>query len=257
MKNRTFIEDLLQSIGFIAAIMVALSQYFLSSNFSILFIQRPELFNISNIILIVLSFSIILGVYTYRYNIETKNNKRDQYWEYQRKQKENRSQQSIKDQVSTKLSKNTHDKENKISEPWGFTVYQLAVISVFVSIAIFFVLITSQNIYLATVSYVLMICLGIFSLSVFGIKIYSAREYENRQARIYVETLNKINMYFAGKVNVKLEFTDRSNWMQEIRTMLIEHNNKTYLVKTDANNPDSYFDISEYKEEQAQNNKTL
>lgn len=254
MKNRTFLEDLFQSIGFIAAIMIALSQYFLSSNFSLLFAQRPEFFNISNIIAIVLTFSLILGTYTNRHGIDVKiylnKKERDKFWGQQRKQNENQPQVPLAEQGITNKQIRKQENQEKISEPWGFTIYQLAYVSVLMCVGVFAVFLCSQNIFIIAISYVVMVCLAVFSLSVFAIKIYLTREYENRQERIYSETLNKINMYFAGKVSIKLEFTDRTNWIYPIRTIILEHNNRTYLVKADANNPDNYFEINEYQEQQ-------
>ncbi len=259
MKNRTFLEDLFQSIGFVAAIMVALSQYFLSSNFASLFAQRPEFFNISNIIAIVLTFSIVLGTYTNRHSIDVKiypdKKRRDQYWEQQRQQNEKQPQSPLTEKGAPSLQTPKQQSQDKISEPWGFTIYQLAYIAVLGCIAVFALFLSAQNILVVAISYVVMICLAVFSLSVFAIKIYSAKEYENRQERIYFETLNKINTYFAGKVSIKLEYADRTNWMYPLRTIVLEHNDKTYLVKTDANNPDNYFEISEYKGQQIKESK--
>ncbi|OQY68705.1 hypothetical protein B6D29_00410 [Microgenomates bacterium UTCPR1] len=259
MKNRTFLEDLFQSIGFIAAIMIALSQYFLSSNFSLLFAQRSEFFNISNIITIVLTFLIVLGTYVNRHNIDVKiypnTKKRDHYWKQQRQQNDKQSQQPIAGQVTASTTSNARNDKDIVDEPWGFTIYQSAFISVLGCIIMFILLLMSQNILCTAITYVAMVCLAVFPLSVFSIKIYLAREYENRRERIYSETLNKINMYFAGKVSIKLELTDRTNWMYPIRTILLEHNNKMYVVKTDANNPNDYFDISEHKEEKVKENK--
>lgn len=258
MKNRTFLEDLFQSIGFVAAIMVALSQYFLSSNFESLFRQRPEFFNISNIIAVVLTFSIILGNYTNRHSIDMKiyfnKKKRDEFWEQQRKQNEKQAIDPQEPNLKQTISK--QDAHTNINEPWGFTIYQLAYVSLLVCVGIFALLLSSENVFVIAISYVLMICLAVFSLSVFSIKIYTAKEYESRQARIYSETINKINMYFAGKISIKFEYADRTNWMYSVRTTILEHNGKTYLVKTDANNPENYFEINEYAEKVREDKKT-
>jgi len=243
MKNRTFLEDLFQSIGFIAAIMVALSQYFLSSNFELLFSQKPEFFNISNIIVIAMTFSIILGVYAARHTIDSKiyfnKKKRDKYWRMLEEQKNRKEDKDF----SAKKPRETEI----ISEPWGFTIRQLAYVSIPLIIGVFAILLNSQNILVISIAYVSLMCLIVFSLSVFAIRIYTSREHRGHQEKVYLETLNKINTYFAGKINIKLEYMDRSNWMCPLRTMILEHQGKSYLVKTDANDPNSYFEITELK----------
>lgn len=233
MKTNDFMSNLLQVVGFIAAIILALSQYFFSGEFKFFFASNEKLYSISNVVSLILSLAIIIGLYSVRYIIDNRNyfstTKRDLYW----KKIQEIKTYSQKDQI--------------ISEPWYWTISRLGFLLILISLSLYGLLVSSTNIYLTSISYVLFICTSVASLTIFSLKIYLPQEFKNMEERIRKQTLDKVNEYFAGNLHILSELEDRSNMMYPVRILIIEKDGKKYIIRCDANNPDKFFNIEEQK----------
>ena len=66
MNKNSFLADLLQNIGFIAAVAVAISQYSLNESFAVFFSGNELIYKASSLVALILSIALILGVFVLR-----------------------------------------------------------------------------------------------------------------------------------------------------------------------------------------------
>lgn len=234
MKTNDFLANLLQTIGFVAAIIIALSQYVFGGEFKQFFLGNESLYSVSNLVSLVLSLAIIIALYSFRYSLENRNyfnqRKRDDYW---RKLKEIREQKQ----------------DLIISEPWYWTVSNLGFVLIIITIILFCLMLVSPQKYLTTLSYILFVCSSVSALTIFSLKIYLVQEFKNLNERIRQQIMDKINEYFVGDLSIITEFEDRSNFMYPVKTFIIMKDEKKYVVRSDANDPNRFFSIEPIKEQ--------
>lgn len=228
MKSNDFLANLLQIIGFLAAIILAISQYFLSGQFKFLFPKSEYLYSVSTIVALVLCLAIIIGLYSNRYLIDNKNyysrKNRDKYW--------------LKLQEARSTNNN-----HLISEPAYWTLYYLGFIFIILSLISFGFLLFISDHYWRSLNYISFICLSVSSLTIFSLKIYLGYEFKTIEDKVRSNTLDKINEYFAGNIQIVTEGVNRSNMMYPTREILIIKDGDRYKIIADANDPNKYFNV--------------
>lgn len=232
MKSNDFLSNLLQVVGFLAAIIIALSQYFFSGNFKQFFIGYENLYSISNTVSLILCLAIILGIYGVRYSLDMR-----RY--FSKSKKENYFRQ-----LQKPAGNNTKD---NISEPKYWTMVSLGFLSIFVSIILFGFLSQFKQPTVTSILYILFICTSVLSLAIFSIKIYIAQDFKNTEERIRKQTLDKINEYFAGNLHIVSERVNRDDWTHPSRMYIVQKDGVKYWVQADANDPNKFFSVEEMK----------
>src|SRR3989338_4357339 len=138
VNRDSFFADLLQNLGFIAAIAVAISQYTLNDNFKYLFINNKELFSASSLVALALSIAIILGIFSHRFFLLNKiylnPKKREKYFEYLR----NITSRNLQDPNNPQAQRRRVEHQEPVVEPWYFTMMNLAFVLLLISALCFF-----------------------------------------------------------------------------------------------------------------------
>lgn len=233
MKSNDFLSNLLQVVGFLAAIIIALSQYFFSGNFKQFFVGYENLYSISNTTSLILCLAIILGIYSTRYGLDIR-----RYFS-----------KSKKEEYFRQLQKPVGNDETKdhISEPAHWTIVSLGFVSIFVSVILFGLLSQFRQPTITSILYVLFICTSILSLAIFSIKIYIAQDFRNTEEKVRRQTLDKINEYFAGNLHIVSERVNRDDWAHPSRMYIVQKDGLQYWVQADANDPNKFFSVEEIK----------
>lgn len=228
MKNNDFLTNLFQVVGFLAAIIIAISQYIFSNQFKGLFIGNEQIYYLANTCVLGISLVSIIGLYANRFLIENKH-----YFT-----------EKSKVDYYTKLNQSIGTNQ-AIKEPWNWKISDFGVVFLLVAMISFYYLISERNIVGLSIAYTSFICSTIDSIAIFVLKIYNQQEWRNSEYRNRDRIIEKINKYFAGSFRISEEFKDDSNFMYQSRTIMVEKDNKKYKVISDANNPDKYFSIVE------------
>ena len=179
MKSNDFLSNLLQVIGFLAAIIIALTQYFFSSNFKYLFNLSENYYSISNIVALILSLVIILGIYTIRHSLDI-----PRYFCKSSKEKYFKNLQEIG---------NDKDKIKTIQQPRTWALSQSGFVFIFIAIILYGLLLMAKNAIAISLFYISFICSSVYALSIFCLKIYNLQDYKNTEEKIRKQTLDKIN----------------------------------------------------------------
>lgn len=244
MNKDNYFTNLLQNLGFLAAISVAFFQFTLNDSFKFIFNANGELFESATLVVLILSITIILGLFANRYFILNKiyfnQNKKNKYLHDLNEQNRLVNNPNVK--VSKKLQK-------IVQEPWNFTLLQLAFFLIFLSLISFILLLTFNSILILTIlCYVLFICSAVAAISIFSIHLYNDNEYKNKQQGIDSIILGKIRERFVENVKIIFDSTDTSIWNPNIpnRTIIFEYNSEKYRIFTRSDNPNNYFNLHKF-----------
>lgn len=225
--NKSLFSELLQNIGFIAAFVASLAQYSLGGSLITFFENDRNYFNLISFTSIILSTGLILGFFSYRFNIQNKiyidNKRARRYFD----------------------SLNKKHKNKNDSEPWGFTLLQASFIFILLSLLSFYIFLLIKEINTRSVFYILTMLLAVSAISIFAIKIFLDNEYQSRQRYINKIIDDKIKSYFIGKIEVKSDIKEPLNFNGPDRQINIIYNDKEYQVLVNSSNPESYFAINE------------
>ncbi len=233
MKNNDFLTNLFQIVGFLAAIIIAISQYIFSNQFKYLFISNVEMYYLANTCALGIALATIIGLYANRYFLESKHyffNQREKY--YKRIQEINEN--SVKGKKCTK---------EVITEPWTWKISNLGFPFILVGLGSLYFLLSSQYLNIRTISYIVFICSTIDSVTIFSLIMYTLYEYRNNEERNRDRIIEQINKYFAGDFKIFLESENRADPLYPSRVLLIEKGEEKYEVRADANNPNKFFEI--------------
>lgn len=229
MKNNNFLENLFQTVGFLAAIIISISQYIFSSQFKSLFIGNEHIYFLANTCTLGIALASIVGFYANRHFLESKNYfNTKQEAEYYKKLRE----------TSTKPGE-------VITEPWSWKLSDLGIVFLIVTFISLFFLISSKDLVIKAISYIVFVCSTINSITIFSLKIYNMQEWRNSEEKNRDRVIEKVNKYFAGDFKISQEYKDFSKPLYPTRTLIIEKENKKYNVIANANNPNEYFQINE------------
>lgn len=249
VNRDSFFADLLQNLGFIAAIAVAISQYTLDERFKNLFIDDSRLFSAASLVALVLSIALILGIFSHRFYLLNKiyfsSKKKEEYYEYLR----NIAPQNPQDSNTIQLQKKGKEKK-PVPEPWYFTMIHLAFVLLVVSALCFFLLTSKipELGFFTQLIYIVFICSLVSSISLFSIQLYRENEYKRYQQNCDEIIFNKIRERFTEKIKVFYDSTDPNLLFSPgpDRHIIFEYQNQTYQVFTRSTNPNSYFLLSPY-----------
>ncbi len=245
-EQNTFFSDLLQNLGFIAAAVVALSQYALNESFKFLFENNTELMKMSSLVALILSGAIFFGFFAIRFNLLTK--------VYPNKKKKGEYFASLREESKVEQPKSPlGDKEKKIktgkkiSEPFNFTLIQLAFLFILLSLISFMASIFSVNPYLVSLFYILFICFIVASISIFSIQLYRDKETKRKREETNELIMNKIRQYFIGDIQILYDSTNLFTLTGPNRHIIFEYKGTKYDVFTKSYDPESYFLLSVHK----------
>ena len=235
MNKNNFVSELIQIIGFMSAITVSLSQYFFRDNFKTLFEINSKLYGPTSLIALIISLSIIIGLFANRYNLSTKFYLSNKYKIiFLNAINENNSSPEI-------LGKS----KKLINEPFSYSFKKLSILSIILAIVSYLVVIATNKTIFDCLFYILFICFSVISISIFSIQIYLEKEFAQREEQINEQIFIKIKDYFAKKITIKSDFKNISNWQFPQRHIEIEYDKIKYKITCDANNPDRFFNIEE------------
>jgi hypothetical protein len=253
MNKNSFLSDLLQNVGFIAAIAVAISQYSLNDSFAIFFIDNEAIFKASSLVALIISIGLILGIFVLRSRLL---NQIILFpWDsivYNKK-----LNQINVDINKVILEKGIEEGEKyKASVRWpvypkSITAVGLGFVFLILS-ALFFVLLINLHsiIWIGSILFILFITLSVTSISLFSIRIYNDSEYKAQRIATTEEIFNRINEFFADKVIVISDFQDINNFTNPIRTILVKHPKKgIYRIDCNSYDPSKLFSIQKIKQE--------
>lgn len=190
MNKDNFFTNLLQNLGFIAAISIAFFQYSLNDSFKFLFKGDDQLFKSATLVALIISIAIIIGLFAYRYYFLNKiyfnNDKKNKYFN------DLNSQQQINLSNPEESTKSRKQFKQPI-EPWNFTLLQFAFFLIIISLISFVPLLMFNYIsVLAVLFYVFFICSAVASISIFSIQLYRDSEYKTNIENINTIILGKI-----------------------------------------------------------------
>lgn len=235
MQNN-LVTSILQWIATAITIMLPITQYIFRDNFKFLFGKYENLFSISTVVALVLSFAIIIILYANRYVLGGR-----MYFSKKNKDKYFTSLRNINKNTQENMYQNVY-----ISEPRYFNIYHLAIISIPISLLAFSVFISNQEeVWIICLSYVSFISTIVFPIATFAIKLYTESRYKVRIKEVDNLILEKIRAYFVGEMKIKNHLTD--NNLPGTKYITVEYQNKNYFVKVDANDPEKFFSIEEEK----------
>ena len=242
--RNTFFSSLLQGLGFISAISTAIFQFTLRDSFKFIFGSGNVYFASSSAAALMLSITIFIGLFAIRMSFPNKiyfsKSKRDEYFAYLNKIM---NLKSITDGSANKEIK----KLKIVSEPRNFNIIGLSFIFILASLLSFISMMIIKNFIIISLSYILFITFAVTAMSVFSIQLYKDREYKERQKEIDEIILNKIRERFVDKIKITFDSTDYSNWQSPNRIVNFEYKDKTFQVFTKSTDPNSYFNLTEFK----------
>ncbi|MCB9801654.1 MAG: hypothetical protein H6774_01050 [Pseudomonadales bacterium] len=253
MNKNSFLADLLQNIGFIAAVAVAISQYSLNESFVVFFSGNEEIYKASSLVALIISIGLILGVFVLRSRLLNPfilfpwdsvgyNKKRNQ----------------INDEINKLiLEKGIEEAEKyKATVQWpaypkSMTAIDLGFLFLLFSLISFVLLINfSQVVWIGSILFIFFITLSVTSISLFSIRLYNDSEYKSQRVATTEEIFNRINEFFADKVTVVSDFQDLNNFANPIRTIFVKHPKKgLYRIDSNSYDPSRLFSIQKVKQE--------
>ncbi len=253
MNKNSFLADLLQNIGFIAAVAVAISQYSLNESFSIFFIKNEAIYKASSLVALIISIGLILGIFVLRNQLL--NPIIIFPWE---NSAYNKKRNQINADINQIISEKGIDEGEKYKAsiqwpvyPKNITAIGLGFVFLFSSALSFILLINFHPIiWIGSILFILFITLSVTSISLFSIRLYNDNEYKTQRVATTEEIFNRINEFFADKVIVISDFQDINNFANPIRTIFVKHPKKgIYRIDCNSYDPSRLFSIQEIKQE--------
>lgn len=243
--QNTFFSDLLQNLGFIAAGIVAISQFTLSKSFLFLFNGNENLLKVSSIVALVLSMSIFLGFFTIRFNLLNKI--------YLNKKNKDEYIKSIPQTLpipenETGKGDRIINQNKQLPEPFNFNLVQLGFVFLILALIAFVFTLCPQQLFLISLFYVLFICFTVASISIFSIQLYRDKEGQKKRNEINNIILNKIRDSFVGEIKTLYDSTELFQFNGPNRHIIIEYQGKKYDIFTKSYDPENYFLLSEKKD---------
>lgn len=238
MNKTSFTSELLQNLGFISAIAVAISQYAFNDTFKFLFYGIENLYIASSLAALIFSIGIILGIYAYRFSLLNKiyfdSSKRDKYFEYLK-------------WVNTPLEQRSSRNRTPVKEPWSITVLFLSFIFIIISFISFALFVVVSIPIFKVLLYILFICLTVGSISIFSIQLYRDSEFRRLQQINNDIVMNKIRERFVENIKIIVDSGGQFSQGPD-RTIVFEYNGVRYRVFTKSYDPNSYFLLEEFPE---------
>lgn len=246
MNKNSFFSDLLQNIGFISAIAVAISQYALNDTFGIFFLKNSALYRASSFVALVISIGVILGIFVFRYTLLNKiylplpGKKRY----FDKLDEINKEKNKILKEKGEEAAVAYQNSVIYPREPFGLQAIHIGFLSLFLALIAFILLVIQNVIWVTVLCFVAFIVLVVASISIFSIQLFRDNEYKKKKDEVN-ELLNiKITEFFSDKVTVISDYQDTTNFMNPIRTLIIEHPSRgLYRVDCNANDPSRLFNI--------------
>lgn len=242
--EKNFISQILEYFGYIAAIVVAFSQYILRDSFQVFFNESPEIYAVSSLFALFVSLVVIVAVFSNRYTIGTKyyfsNKKKTDYFNKLREEQEAQKSAQQNNQVYN---------PKHVLEPRSITLKQFAVVLIILSAISFFCLIYLSDIYLKSLSYIVLVASIVGSISIYATSLYNENEWKQRERTKKDLIMSKIKDHFVGEIKINLSWKNNTNIVQPIQNMTIERQGKKYNVVVDINDPENFFSIQEIIEE--------
>lgn len=235
-EEKNAISSMLQWVAMFITIAFPIAQYVFRSNFKFLFGEHTDFFSISTIIALIVSFTIIIILYAYRYVLGLKI--------YLSRKQKNKYFESLRNR-----NLDNEEYSEEILEPFYFTIYNIAIASLFFMIISFAIFISSSNIsWVLCVSYVVLISTMVFPMATFAIKLYAENSYHTRNQLASDMIIEKIRAYFVGEMKIESSKVDEIGFSRSIKTLIVEHNQQKYIVRSDINDPEKFFDIKKYNQ---------
>ena len=233
--DKDFISQALRYLGYISAFAVAFAQYFLRDNIASFFILDSRLYSASSLIAFLLSFTIILAIFSNRYTINWSKIylSRKKHQEYLR-------------QLRIPAQSTPDQSQPFVEEPFGVTVKQIALLLVLITLIAFggFIYL-EQRIYLRSISYIIMILSVIASITIYTTSLYLENDSAQREKGRREAILAKLKEYFAGDIRIQHSWRDETNSFRPFQRMLVQRDGRRYNVMVDANDPEKFFTVDE------------
>src|SRR3989344_4012079 len=228
MNRDNYLTNLLQNLGFIAAISVSFFQFALNDSFKVIFETNDSLFRSASLVALILSLALIWGLFAFRYYLLN-----EIYFNQSKKVKylNELNDENVKNRIGTNVNSGLSGRRAKIiRKPWHFTILQLAFFLIFLSLFSFILLLIFNYISVfAVFFYVLFICSAVAAISIFSIQLYNDNEYRNKQQNTDTIILGKIRERFVESVKI-----------------IFEYNGQKYRIFTRSDNPNNYFNLHKY-----------
>ena len=246
MNKNSFFSDLLQNIGFISAIAVAISQYALSDNFRIFFGESESLFKAASLVALIVSIGLILGIFVMRFSLLNK-----MYLPFSGKSNYTKKMNEISQKKAQVLQEKGAEEAQKYQnsvewpvEPHSIKAIHLGFVFLIFAVALFVLMVLQLAIWLTLFSFISFISLTVASISIFSIQMYRDGEYRKTREETDQVIYNKINEFFSDKVIVMSDFQDQNNFINPIRTIIVEHPTRgLFRVDCNAYDPGKSFSI--------------
>ncbi|OGJ16445.1 MAG: hypothetical protein A2632_03205 [Candidatus Pacebacteria bacterium RIFCSPHIGHO2_01_FULL_46_16] len=253
MNKNSFLADLLQNIGFITAVAVAISQYSLNESFAVFFSGNEAIYKASSLVALILSIGLILGVFVLRNRLF---NPIILFpWE---NTKYNKKRNLINDEVNKLIREKGIEEAEKYKAavqlptyPKSITAIGIGFVLLLLSLASFVFLISfSQTIWIGSILFICFILFSVTSISLFSIRLYNDSEYKTQRIATTEEIFNRINEFFTDKVVVVSDSQDLNNFANPIRTIFVKHPKKDlYRIDCNSYDPSRLFSIQKIKQE--------
>ena len=253
MNKNSFLADLLQNIGFIAAVAVAISQYSLNESFAVFFTANEAVYRASSVVALILSIGLILGVFVSRNRLL--NPIMIFPWE-------NANYNKKRDEINQRINKLLAEKGSEEAEkfkaniqwptyPKSITAIGFGFVLLTLSLISFILLINfSQIVWMGSILFIFFISLSVTSITLFSIRIYNDSEYKSQRIATTEEIFNRINEFFADKVVVISDFQDLNNFSNPIRTIFVQHPKRgVYRIDCNSYDPSKLFSIQKIIQE--------
>jgi len=230
--EKKFISEVLEKIGYLSAFAVAFSQYLLKDTFRVFFESNLDIYYASSMFSLLVSIVIIISIFSNRYSISMKmyfsKKAKDEYY------KQFRTPRSP-EQTS----------EYYISEPIAITLKQIALLLLLLSFFAFSVFIYQNDIYIRSISYIILIVSIVSSVTIYATSLYLENDWKENEKNKKAVVIAKIKEYFAGDIKINLTWRDTTNITNPLQKMVIERNGVKYNVIVNANDPELFFSVDQ------------
>lgn len=228
MKNDNFTSKLIQGLGSVGSIVGLIGQYLLRDEFkNLLKIPGDQNFSAFSLGVLVIGTVIIIGLYANRNSLS---NKIYLCWP------------SIKKKYFDDL-RDPEKQKGFIQEPFYLDGRRGAWTSVLIATVSFILVLFSLNSFNKSIFYLAFSLSVIFSVTIFLLSLFVFEEWRAKEKERRYTLDEKIKDFFAPKYKELSREEDSSNFLYPAVRQTIEVHGEEYLVVSDLNNPDRFFNV--------------
>jgi len=240
-NNNDFLSKIIQYIGTIFTIGGLISQYLFREEFQkILSINGfDSYYSAFTVAGLILGITIVVGLFANRYLILNR-------W-YPNTGKYKKYLDSIHTRQTTTIQNQNSNVEIEL-EPFYFDGKRFASVLFLLSTIFFVTIFFYSNPLIKSIFYLLFLLSIIYSATNFLLLLYGENDWRRKEEESRRLINEKIQDHFAPKFKVLERIEDTSNLLYPVTKVLIMVEGKKYFVVTDKNNPNKYFSVQKYVE---------